>query len=126
MKQLIMLLCAAIPVCAMMTGCMQKTVDDVSEAASTAISDIEDRADEYGTVNDGDGSIKEDTSAVLPTMADLDEMIDNGVIDDENNVDDDGDNIDDDKLKEDAPQDDAADGGDHNAETMDNNGSDFI
>lgn len=130
MKRIMMLLCAAALLCATMTGCLQKAADDASEAASSAMSDIEDRADEYGTVNDGDGRIEENTNAVVPTIADMDQMIENGKIDDENDDDYDGDNIDDDQQPDGSPDEDSgedvADGGDHNDETMNDGDSSFI
>lgn len=126
MKRIVLLLCASLLICLILAGCMQKAADDTADAASTAMSEVEDRADEYGTVSDGDGRIEDRTDVMTPTAADMEDMIDNGVIDDENDDDYDGDNIDDDALSQDDADSGDSDGGAYNAETMNGDGSNFI
>lgn len=136
MTKLLSLLCALMLIGAVLTGCVQRAADDVADKASEVVSDIKEDASTYGTVSDNtDGSVGDDATDESPTIVDMDEMIDNGVIDDENDDDYDGDNIDDDardnSVEEhdddnaDNNDGDYADGDEHNEETMNDN-SDFI
>ncbi len=131
MTKLLTCLCALVMIAALLGGCVQRAADDVSDTVSSVASDMKEDADKYGKTDDStDGMIGDGTEATMPTMADMDQMIENGVIDDNNDDSTDGDNIDDDALDENAVDDsgdgDNADGGDHNAETMNNEDSDFI
>ncbi len=111
-------------------GCAKRAAEDAADTVSNAVSNVKEDADRYGkTEDDTDGHIDDTTTDEQPTVADMDKMVENGVIDDENDDNTDGDNVDDDKNPQndqDADHDDHADGGDRNAETMGDSNSDFI
>lgn len=126
MAKLLSLLCAVLMMAAVMGGCAKRAAEDVADTASEVVSDIKDDADEYGKVEDDTENY---TDGSEPTLSNMDQMIENGQIDDENDDDYDGDNIDDDKqddnIADDNAGEDNADGGEHNDETM-NEDSSFI
>ena len=128
MKRWMIFICAAALTVSMLTGCAKRAAEDAKDAVSSAASEMKEDADKYGKI-DGEtkATIAENTSAPEPTTSNMDEMLENGKIDDDNDDPTDGDNIDDDEAEE-TPDDDSGDdtdGGEHNDETM-NDGSNFI
>ncbi|GEM_PF-5191691 len=126
MKRLVSLLCAAVFLGAMLCGCVQRAAENVSDKASEVVDDIKKDAETFGKTEDDQNGMIGENATEAPTLVNMDEMIENGVIDDENDDDYDGDNIDDDKLGDNVDNDsddDIADGGEHNDETVDDNSS---